>query len=138
MPPGTLVVVRHTDPSSLVVGDVVTYQPTRGSAEVITHRVVAVGLDATGQPVFRTKGDANPAPDPVPVHGYQIVGARWYSVPYVGYLTRLLTGEERVLAVRMAIGALLLYAMAMFVADWHDRRPRRGPRPRRGGQHAHA
>lgn len=128
MPPGTLVVVRHVDQSAIRTGDVVTYQPTPDSTDVITHRVVAVGTDATGQLVLQTKGDANPVPDPAMVHGYQIVGRRWYYVPYVGYVTRLLTGDQRTIAVRIVIAGLLLYMLAMFAGEWRERRRR----------HAHA
>jgi len=135
MPPGTLVVDRPVNAGSIVVGDVVTYEPNPNDpGGVITHRVVAQGFDATGAPVFQTKGDANPVPDPAMVHGYQIVGERWYYVPYVGYVTRLLTGEQRTVMVRIVIGGLLLYMLAMFTGEWHDRH-RRHPGP---GRRAHA
>lgn len=131
MPPGTLVVDRPAQPGSIHVGDVVTYEPKPNDpTDVITHRVVAQGFDATGQPVFQTKGDANPVPDPAMVHGYQIVGKRWYYVPYVGYVTRLLTGEERTVGVRIVVGGLLLYMLAMFAGEWRDRHRRHGG-PRR-------
>lgn len=136
MPPGTLVVVRAVDPRRIVIGDVVTYQPTADASDVITHRVVAQGADVSGEPVFETKGDANPVPDPVMVRADQIVGERWYYVPYVGYVSRLLTGEQRTVAVRIAIGGLLLYALAMFAGEWRDRYRRRARR--RPGRHAHA
>ncbi len=44
-PPGTLVVVRTTDASRLPVGTVVTYQLESGQPDVVTHRVVATGVD---------------------------------------------------------------------------------------------
>ncbi|MGH2784233.1 MAG: signal peptidase I [Actinomycetota bacterium] len=64
-PIGSVVVSRLVDAHAVSVGDVITFRyPT--SPTSITHRVVEVADDATGR-VFRTKGDANPAIDPVPV-----------------------------------------------------------------------
>ncbi|WP_235737294.1 S26 family signal peptidase [Nocardioides alcanivorans] len=48
LPPGTLAVVRPTPVEEIGIGDVITYQLESGKETVVTHRVVAVGLDATG------------------------------------------------------------------------------------------
>ena len=138
MPPGAMVVVRPVDQSQVTVGDVVTYLPRSGSAEVVTHRVVATGIDATGRPVFMTKGDANDAVDPAPVHGYQLVGKRWYTMPYLGYLTRLLNGTERAIATRAAVIGLLMYMLFMYASAWRDRRRRSVRRPEVSGSRARA
>ena len=63
MPPGTLVVVRPTPVDEIGIGSVITYQVESGEPTVVTHRVVAQGIGATGEPVFRTQGDANDVPD---------------------------------------------------------------------------
>ena len=126
MPPGTLVVVRPVDPGDIRTGSVITFMPTENDPAVVTHRVVGVGFDATGKPTFRTKGDANDAPDPAPVHGYQVVGERWYFVPYLGYLTDLFTGRQRTVGIVVVTGGLLLYALLMYAGAVRDRlrRPR--------------
>ena len=121
MPPGTLVVVRPVDPDDIDVGSVITFQPRPDDPTVVTHRVVGIGFDATGQTAFRTQGDANDAPDGAMVRPVQVVGARWYSVPYLGYLTDLLTGRQRELAIQLAVGALLFYALVMFAGATRDR-----------------
>ncbi len=56
MPPGTLVVVRPVDPRSIGVGDVITYQVASGEPDVVTHRVVAQGLDRRGRPAVPHAG----------------------------------------------------------------------------------
>jgi signal peptidase I len=121
MPPGTLVVVRPVDPGDIDVGSVITFQPRANDPAVVTHRVVGIGFDATGHPAFRTRGDANEAPDGGMVRMHQVLGERWYFVPYLGYVTDALTGRQRELAIQLAVGALLLYALAMFGGAARDR-----------------
>lgn len=121
MPPGTLVVDRPVDVSRLGVGTVITYQLASGEPEVVTHRVVAQGVNATGERVFRTRGDANTAVDPGWVRPVQIKGARWYAVPYLGYVTTLVGARQRDLLQGVLIAGLLAYAAAMLVGGLRDR-----------------
>jgi signal peptidase len=126
-PPGTLVVVRPVDADLLRVGDVVTYQLRSGEADVVTHRIVAAGqsLQHPGERVFTTKGDANRIADAKPVRPEQIRGRLWYSVPYLGRVSNLLTaGAREIVAVTAAIG-LFGYAGFMFGSAVRDRRSAR-------------
>ncbi|HUS22982.1 MAG TPA: signal peptidase I [Aeromicrobium sp.] len=131
MPPGTLVVVRPTDPGDIKVGSVITYQLKSGRPEVVTHRVITVGAGMRGEPVYQTRGDANRIPDEKPVRAVQVRGVRWYAVPYLGYLTTKITPGVRTVATIATVGALGLYALVMFAGAV---RPRR--RPEREYQHA--
>lgn len=70
--PGSLVVVRPVDPSSLSVGDVVTVQLESGEASMVTHRIAAIQYRADGQLQFITKGDANNVVDAEPRMPVQI------------------------------------------------------------------
>lgn len=135
MPPGTLVAVRRVDPAALGAGDVITFMPRENDPSVVTHRIVGTGFSVTGEPVFRSKGDANDAVDPAPVRDIQIVGERWYSVPYIGYVTNLLSGSQRETGVHLVAGGLTLYSLAMFAGALLDR-SRGGPRSRRTVAHA--
>ena len=61
MPAHSLIFVKEVRPGDVRVGDIITFDPPGRSGRV-THRVIArerVG----GRWYFRTKGDANPAPD---------------------------------------------------------------------------
>ncbi len=69
---------------------------------MVTHRVVGQGFDGEGELVLRTQGDANEDPDPQLVKPVQVKGEVWYSVPYLGHVNNLLTGEQRQLAVYAA------------------------------------
>ncbi|MEP9363461.1 signal peptidase I [Nocardioides sp. CN2-186] len=136
MPPGTLVVVRPVDPADIKVGSVVTFQPRPDDPSVVTHRIVAQGFDAAGLPVYQTKGDANDAVDPAAIHAGQILGQRWYFVPYIGYLTDLLTGHQRMTGVLVVAGGLILYALVMLLGALRDRMRRPRPVSPSGAAHA--
>ena len=77
MPAGTLVVVEPVEAEDIGVGDVLTYQLRSGDPTVVTHRVVEQGVDMTGQPRWRTQGDANDAADAEWVRPVQVKGVRW-------------------------------------------------------------
>jgi signal peptidase I len=86
---GSVVVDDVVPVADLQVGDVITYTPPPGSGPdgMITHRIVSIEHDQLGRPVFRTKGDANPAVDPWTFTLDQPTQARVsFHVPYVGYL----------------------------------------------------
>jgi signal peptidase len=125
MPPGTLVVARPVDPSEISVGTVITYQLESGRPTVVTHRVVAVGVDSTGELRFTTQGDANSTTDAATVRPVQVRGERWYAVPQLGRLNTLLNGHERQLLVYAAAALLLGYAGWQFLAALLTRLRRR-------------
>jgi signal peptidase len=121
MPPGTLVVTRPVDAANLGVGAVITYQLASGRSEVVTHRIVAQGVNAVGERVFHTQGDANTAVDTGWVRPVQIRGARWYSVPYLGYVTTRIGNHQREAIQALIIAGLLAYAAAMLVGGLRER-----------------
>ena len=121
MPPGTLVVVKPVDAESIGVGTVITYQLESGKPTVVTHRVVGASLNGNGTRTLITQGDANNTPDAQEVLPVQIKGKLWYSVPYLGYLNRLMTGNQRQMAVYGAAAVLLAYAAYMLIGSLQDR-----------------
>lgn len=79
---GDAVVLSKAGPTSIVVGDVVSYQDPGHGGVVLSHRVVAV--DAyTGRLV--TKGDANLHADK-PTTTLNVVGKVGYVIPKAGKL----------------------------------------------------
>lgn len=121
-PPGTLVVVKPVDVEDINLGDIITYQLESGKADVVTHRVVAVGAAADGEPLFITRGDANDGDDPEPVREVQIVGKLWYSVPYIGWINNVVTGQARAYALPVVVGGLFVYGIVAIVISARDRR----------------
>ncbi|QIK63345.1 signal peptidase I [Leucobacter viscericola] len=124
-PPGTLVVVQPTPAEDILVGDVVTFQLHSGKPAVVTHRVIEVAVNATGEHVFRTQGDNNPEPDPQPVREVQLKGKLLYAVPGLGWVQNALNGELRALLVPVIAGGLFLYAAITLARAAVDRRRRK-------------
>jgi signal peptidase len=122
LPPGTLVVVRPTVIDEIAIGDVITYQLESGKRTVVTHRVVGIGVDVEGDRVLQTQGDANEKFDPNPVREVQIKGELWYSVPQLGRLHQILTGQERQWAVYAVAILLMGYAAVAWGGALRDRR----------------
>lgn len=121
LPPGTLVVVKPVDPTTVAVGSVITYQRESGRSEVVTHRVVQVASDALGQPQWRTQGDANPVRDGDWIRPVQLKGELWYAVPHLGRVSRWLSSEQRQAAVVILALALFGYAARMWFGALGDR-----------------
>lgn len=112
LPIGSTVVVRPRPVAQIAVGDVITFTDhdvETGAARTVTHRVIAVEPGAAG-PVFRTKGDANEAPDPGQVDAADVRGAQWYVVPFVGLI------KDRLLS---RIGLFFAVGLALSVAAAH-------------------
>lgn len=124
-PPGTLIVAKPIDTDDVRVGDVVTIQLESGKGSYVTHRVVDITAELSGEQRFQTKGDANDVPDSELRRSEQIRGKLWYSVPYLGYVNNLLTGKQRQAAVYAVAAALLIYAGYMFISS--IREPRSKP-----------
>lgn len=100
IPVGSAIFVRRADPAALVPGEVIAFE--RGGA-VVAHRVVENNIALT------TRGDANEAPDPMPVTYEQVIGRVEYSLPGLGGLLELLTsGAGRLYAVGLVLAGGLL------------------------------
>ncbi|HEX6761230.1 MAG TPA: signal peptidase I [Gaiellaceae bacterium] len=86
IPVGSLVVDRPVAPSSLRVGDVISFRKPIGEAGIDTHRIIEIQR-SSGHVVYRTKGDSNPVPDPWAIQYERHMEAHrmiWH-VPYLGY-----------------------------------------------------
>ncbi|MBM7818856.1 signal peptidase [Cellulosimicrobium cellulans] len=127
-PPGTMVVVRPVDVERVAPGDVVTYQLASGRPEVVTHRVVAVGVGAGDERVLTTQGDANAGPDPEPVRPVQVRGTVVYAVPLLGWVSSAVSGDTRRTVAVVAAAGLLGWGAWQVAAGLRERsRRRRSP-----------
>ena len=107
---GSVVFADVVPVSDLRVGDVITYTPPQGSGPdgLVTHRIVSIGRDQFGRPLFQTKGDANETADPWTFTLDEPTQARAvFDVPYVGYALSLLSIREARMTV-IGIPALLI------------------------------
>ena len=121
LPPGTMVVVRPTDPADVEPGMVLTYQLRSGEPTLITHRVTQVLAGADGERRFITKGDNNAEADADPVREVQMRGTVWYAIPWLGWVAIALTGPHRAIMVAVAVFGLFGYAAWAFGSGIIDR-----------------
>jgi signal peptidase I len=112
---GSLVLAVPQDPETLQVGDVVTV--TLNGGTVLTHRIDAV-VQQDDRRMFRLRGDANPAPDPVLVTQDQLLGRIVVTLPLLGCLLAMMSMPIGVLSL-LSIGATLL-AAAWVVEELDD------------------
>ncbi len=138
LPPGTLVIVKPTDPADIRIGTVITYQLESGEPTVVTHRVIEIqGPNLPGaEPGFITKGDANAAPDAEPEMAVQVRGSVWYSVPLIGWVNNIVNGDLRAEVIPIVAGILFLYAGWAIVSNRIDARRRRRREERKAGEAA--
>lgn len=114
---GDLVVIQHVTASEIKVGTIVAYSTTCLPSPVV-HRVIAVAMTAGG-PVYTTKGDHNPTPDPCTVPYSAVLGRVVLILPVVGYF---------VLFPQFTIALLILAVVLAFLLG--PQAPKRFPRRR--------
>jgi signal peptidase len=119
-PVGSLVALRPASAASVRVGDVITFRDPYDRDRLVTHRVVSIA-ERRSRRVYRTKGDANAAPDPWRITLPGEVGTPRFKVPWAGYALLYASAREVRQAAILAFAALLLVSLL--------RRIWRGPAP---------
>jgi signal peptidase len=124
IPKGSVVYDELVPVSELKVGDVITFGPPPEFhiSEPVTHRIVEIGVappNSThpGERTFRTKGDANDAPDAWTLVFDKPEQTRVaHHLPYVGYIYMALANRWVQLLV-IAVPALLIIVV-LAVSLW--------------------
>jgi signal peptidase len=119
---GSLVFDEVVPTKALRVGDVITYKPppNAGPKGLVTHRIVKIFTDRkTGQRVYRTKGDANPGPDPWRFYLHEKRVARVvHGIPKAGFVLAALA-DRHVRMIIIGVPALLI-AFFVMAGLWRD------------------
>ncbi len=78
--------VRVDDPEDIEIGDVITFYSDSPeiSGSTVTHRVISIIKDSSGNYSYQTKGDYNLVEDSVPVTFDKIVGKVVLRIPQLG------------------------------------------------------
>jgi signal peptidase len=118
---GSIVFDKTVPTSDLEIGDVITYVPPASSGVdgLITHRIYSITNHGKDGFSYRTKGDANPSPDPWRFQLDQPTQAKVaFAIPYLGYGIAALS----MLPIRMIIIGLpaLLIAVALIARMWRE------------------
>lgn len=92
MPTNCLIIVKKIDPSTLRVGDVISFysRDPELMGAINTHRITDIEC-VDGKYVFRTKGDANYEADSYPTMQEDVIGKVIHSSVALGKLVRLLS-----------------------------------------------
>jgi signal peptidase I len=124
--PGDLVITRPEPATDIKVGQVVALPVPSEPGQRYVHRIISVATK-DGKPLVRTKGDANPAPEPYTLRNDSpTVPVVVTTVPQIGRLSVLLQHTTlRLVVMAVTVVAILLAAWRMLV----------GP-PRNKGRHA--
>lgn len=109
---GSLIYARDTDPQTVEVGDVITFQ-LAGSETIVTHRVIDI-TDGTAGKEFTTKGDANAEADAQPVPASSVIGKVAFSIPYMGYVANYIQNPP---GLYFAAGVGVILIVLMFLTD---------------------
>lgn len=81
---GDLIVTKSVDADDVAVKDVITfYDPASKTDAVVTHRVMEI-TEVEGALAFITQGDANNAPDEMPVPAENLIGVYQMRIPAMG------------------------------------------------------
>lgn len=107
-PTGSLIFVQKVDPFTLTEGDVITFMLDEDI--IATHRIVEVVPDEEDASTirFRTKGDANDAPDGSLVHYKNVVGSPVFCIPKLGYVMNYIQHPPGTYVAFSAFAVLLL------------------------------
>ncbi|MEK6206370.1 MAG: signal peptidase I [Chloroflexota bacterium] len=118
---GSLVLVEPVSPSLINRGDIITFDHY---GQMTTHRVVAIDASNPASPTFTTKGDANAAADPEPVHFPGQVGIYRTSVPLVGYAVVYAQFYWRIALTAVAALVFGISALMLLLGNTKLMRPR--------------
>lgn len=111
---GSVIYVREVEPSTLQVGDAVSFLISENT--VATHRIIEVLPDEKDPDVirFRTKGDNNDIADTNPVHCNNVLGKVVGTIPLLGYLSDFVQHPPGTYITLCAMAILIL---AVFLPD---------------------
>lgn len=107
--------IEEDDRSTIPTGTIITFMPYPDNPTLVTHRVIDVSVDSEGVTWYTTKGDNNNVADPDSVAEYQVRAIAKYNVPYLGYISKLLTGKQKAILLSVTIGSLLIYVLYQII-----------------------
>lgn len=103
------VLTVKTNPERIKVGDIIAYSKIIPFAprQIIIHRVVSINEEPL---IFKTKGDANPSPDPWDISPREIVGKVIFTIPKLGWFFHYLRLYLLpIILISVGLGLIFLY-----------------------------
>jgi len=117
IPKGAFILVHKTDPSSLKVGDNITYMRDRSTS--VTHKIVGIidNYDNSGTEGFQTKGVNNSNPDKDIVFAANVVGKVVLVLPGLGAAIYGLRANLHILFIMFALCVILSFTLRGVFGD---------------------
>ena len=109
-PVGALVYIHEIEPKDIVVGDDITFVFDE-SLLVVTHQVVEIDEN---HEYFTTKGLANDSNDGNPVYYPNILGKVYFSIPYLGYVSDVVTSP---IGLIISVGLILIWIIIIYMVN---------------------
>ena len=133
---GSLIYVKKADPFTIEAGTPITFMMDEDT--IATHRVVEVVPDETDSTVvrFRTKGDANDAPDGSLVHYKNVIGTPVFSIPYLGYVSDYITNPPGMYIGFTVLGIIILMLFAPDLLRAADKADKKAEEQKKGTHEA--
>ena len=133
---GSLIYVKKADPFTIEAGTPITFMMDEDT--IATHRVVEVVPDETDSTVvrFRTKGDANDAPDGSLVHYKNVIGTPVFSIPYLGYVSDYITNPPGMYIGFAVLGIIILMLFAPDLLRAADKADKKAEEQKKGTHEA--
>ena len=117
MKKGDLIIVKNVDPSTLVVGDIISFYDTIDGINVIkTHRIISIYDDGKAR-IYTTKGDNNDTDDNYGLTEVDIVGKYInIKIPFVGGVIDVLKSKWGFLfIVLIPLSIIFIYHLVGFI-----------------------
>ena len=94
---------------NLRIGDIIVFNRPEGGDRVIVHRIVDIDMDANGERIVRTRGDANPASIPgtdYPIRQDDYIGKVIYVIPGIGVITKVISPPVNYIIIAIILAIL--------------------------------
>ena len=111
IPIGSLVITKQVDPTTLNVGDTITFFR---DGTIVTHKIVDVSDDAGGR-AFTTQGVNNLNPDTEPVPAGNVIGKVVFHVANVGNYMTILRNNLLYIFLIFALAVVLSISLRVFL-----------------------
>ena len=110
-----VILVNEKDVSKLEVGDDLVYFGTTGQTKgkVITHQIIRIEKDESGEDVFITKGIANTKEDPG-VYGSQVLGVVQRKLYGITLITNLLLNRYTLYFIIILPATIYIFFMELY------------------------
>lgn len=133
LPVGSVVITKSVPSEEIQVGDDITVYVGDGSSDsYLTHRVVELTTDQSGELAFLTKGVNNKANDPAPFNAKLVVGRVVFCIPKLGVV---MTFVQSQLILVIGIFVLLL-ALSFMLRLLFSKEPKTEGDPNHSGNTA--